>query len=1176
MPQSIEETYKKKSHHDHILTMPDTYIGSVEPDQKELWIYNDEIDKMEKKIINYVPGFYKIYDEVIVNARDHSIRDKTCKTIKININQTTGEITVWNDGSGIPIVEHKEHKVYIPEMIFGHLLTSSNYDQKGKTVGGKNGYGAKLANIYSTKFIVETVDSKEKKKYYQEFTDNMKTISKPIIETTKESPYTKISYIPDYERFGMKGMTVDMIGLLKKRAYDLAVCTDLSVSIYLNDEKIKCNSFESYINMYYEKKPNLVYERINSRWRVGVIYDNESGFNHISFVNGIWTYQGGTHINYITTQLAEEVSTHIAKKHKNLKIKPAQIKENITLFIECVVEDPAFSSQTKEFLTSKVSSYGTHKDSKCVLTETFIAKVLATGLVDEVVNYAQYKEKLELNKTDGKKTNSLRGIDKLDDAEWAGTRKSKETRLIITEGDSAKAFAVDGLEVIGRERYGVFPLKGKPLNVRNAPPSQIKNNSEFINLKKILGLKQGENYEDISKLRYGGVIILSDQDDDGTHIRGLLLNMIEHFWPSLLIHHSDFVQTMSTPIIKAFKKTDSKKEHPIVFFNRIKYEEWVEKDLKGDTSKWNIKYYKGLGTSKGKEAKEIFKEFSKRVTSFIWEKEQFLDITESDESEDIIKSKSHQAITLAFDKKRADDRKGWLYKYDRNAYLPYDEPTINISEFINKDLIHFSSADNKRSLPSMCDGLKPSQRKIMYAAFRRGANSGEVKVAQFAAYVSEHTEYHHGEASLQGAIINLAQNYPGSNNINYLMPNGNFGSRRAAGKDSASPRYIFTELSKITSKLFRKEDESILNYLCEEGHYIEPNTYAPILPAILINGCTGIGTGFSTRIFPYNPAEVADNIKKLIKEEDIKHLEPWFRGFTGKVKKLSETKYEISGCYNIIDGTTVHITEIPIYDSIEDYKKFLESRTMVNNDDKVRKIESFFNRSGNNFIKFEIKFRGNELQRLVKSGELDKYLKLSTTISLTNFYLFNSEGVITKYDYLEDIFEDFYQYRLKVYDQRKNFMVELLKNDLNIIEWKVKFIKDYLDRIIIVERKKTSEVIDKLVELKYPKLAKKHTAPANEKTYSYITSMQLFSLTQDRIDELEKEYKEMKMIYEDYLNTPIKDIWLREIEEFIKEYDKFMKDTEKELDSGEHVKGTKKGSTKGTTKVSKKESEKKK
>ena len=1143
--KTIEDIYKKKSQHEHILSEPGMYIGSIESDQKEMWIYNDETDKIEKKIINFVPGFYKIFDEVLVNARDHSVRDKTCRTIRIDVNKESGEITVWNDGTGIPVVIHKEHKIYIPEMIFGQFLTSANYDQKGKTVGGKNGLGAKLANTLSRQFRIRTVDSKEGKQYEQIFRDNMYVREDPQIKKTKASSFTEISYIPDYERFGMKGMTNDILGLLKKRAYDMAVCTDIYVSVYFNGEKIKCKSFQDYIDLYYKTKPKLVYEKVNSRWRVGAIYDNDSGFNHIAFVNGIWTYHGGTHINHITQQIADNVEKSILQKHKNLKIRKSQIKENITLFIDCVIEDPDFNSQTKEYLTNKVSNFGTHKDAKCVLSNNFITRLLQTGIVEEVVSYSQFKEMNELTKTDGKKTESVRGIDKLEDAIWAGTRKSKETRLILTEGDSAKSFAVSGLSIIGRERFGVFPLKGKLLNVRNATPAQVKNNTEFINIKKIMGLKQGEQYTDISRLRYGGILILADQDDDGTHIKGLVLNMIEHFWPNLLAHNKDFVQTMCTPIIKAFKKSDKAKKDPIIFYNKVKYEDWAKNQA---LKNFVIKYYKGLGTSTEKEAKEHFKGYDKHTTSIVWEDaESDSDDDESADSNTVNKSKSHDALTLAFCKKRANHRKEWLYKFNRSVYLPYDQKAINISDFVNKDLIHFSDADNIRSIPSCCDGLKPSHRKILYAAFKRGANADEIKVAQFAGYVAQHTEYHHGEASLMGAIIDQAQNFPGSNNINYLVPSGNFGFRRQGGAEHASARYIFTEMEKITPKIFRPEDEPVLTHQYEDGMAIEPLTYAPIIPTVLVNGCKGIGTGFSTTIYPYNPIEIVENVKRIINKEEPEPMIPWYRGFAGKITPLADTKYEVSGVFKVIDEKTVHVTEIPIGTTIEKYVKFIDSITMTSKDDS-KKVESYINRSGNNTIDISINFKGHELQKILKKDDIEKFLKLRTTISLTNFYLFDDKGTITKYDYVEDIMHDFYKYRLDMYKRRKEYMIALLKNELDIIQYKVKFIEDILAKRIVLDRKTRDSVLARLEELKYPKLAPKHTMPDSDRSYGYLTNMQLFSLTKEKIEELKREEEKRRVEYDDYVNTSVKQIWLRELDEFLMEYNKFLERTAESLD----------------------------
>jgi DNA topoisomerase-2 len=265
-----EEQYKMMQHHEHILQLPDTYIGSIKGDMREMWVYDDEQNMIVKKDIMYIAGLFKIFDEIIVNARDQTVRCNDCRTIKVNINKDDGRITVWNDGSTIPVKIHDEHKIWIPEMIFGRLLTSSNYNQTKKTVGGKNGYGAKATAIYSSSFYIELVDADRKKKYTQLFENNMYKINEPVIEDVKPKTksYFQVSFIPDYERFSCKGMSNDMYLLFKKRIYDLAVCTT-GCKIYFNDQLIKIETFMDYVKLYYDKFPSTpIYEEVNDRWKV--------------------------------------------------------------------------------------------------------------------------------------------------------------------------------------------------------------------------------------------------------------------------------------------------------------------------------------------------------------------------------------------------------------------------------------------------------------------------------------------------------------------------------------------------------------------------------------------------------------------------------------------------------------------------------------------------------------------------------------------------------------------------------------------------------------------------------------------------------------------------------------------------------------------------------------------
>ena len=1152
-------------------------------------------------------------------------------------------------------------------MIFGNLLTSQNYGKKGKTVGGKNGYGAKLTNIYSKEFEIFTIGSDKikeedgkivpdedakKVEYKQLFKNNMYDIGEPEINrkiSQNSKTFTKITYLPDYERFGMTGMTNDMYALMIKRCYDIAACTSKTVNISVNDVEIKCREFKDYIKLYYPNdvanKPKITYEKVNSRWEVGIGFNKNIGDRYISFVNGISTFQGGTHVAHVVNNIVAKVTQHIKKKkeYKDLKIMSATIKQYLTFFVNCVVEDPGFNSQTKEYMNSKVADWCTCgkdcKDVKCDISDDFIEKLCANGLLTEVVKMSEFKEMRDLVKTDGKKVGTLRSVEKLIDADWAGKRNAHKASIFFTEGDSAKAFAVSGISVIGNERYGVFPLRGKLLNVRNANAKQIKANKEFINIKLILGLKQGMKYKDVSRLRYGSMIILTDQDPDGSHIKGLIINMLEYFWPELL-QIEGFIKAYNTPIVKTWKKSDKKKATLKLFYTMSEFEKW--KTIQGDKmSAWDYKYYKGLGTSTDKEAKESFKNFEDNLVTFTWEHENDDSLDDDKESDtihkemtklktdlakkgnmidkkskskknekedsesggddgdggdddddddgdgngdgngngngsdlddeisesgshvskkssndeddgeksfDYMKSRSHAAITKAFDELKVNLRKEWLQKFKRENTIEY-KPGVNVpySEFIDKDLIFFSNMDNDRSIPSMIDGFKPSQRMIMFCCFKRGRKSKEVKVAQLSGYVSENTDYHHGEASLQGAIIGLAQNYPGYNNVNLLKPNGNFGYRRQGGKDHASARYIFTETDPITNTIYREEDDEILTYNYVGNQKVEPEFFAPILPMILINGGQGIGTGWSTNIPPHNPKDVVTNLKRLINEKDSVSMIPWYNGFKGTIEKnpKGDNKYIVKGKYRV-DGSKIHIEDIPIVNGwIEPYEAKMDSKVSVTKDDG-NKIDFIKKNPGNNNINMVITFKGQELQKMFKSGTLDKYLLMTQNMSVTNLNLFNADGKMTKYDCIEDILQEFYIFRLSMYEKRKTFYLLKLQNDLDIAKYKVKFIKEYRDGTILIARKKVSEVIDQLEEKLYPRMAYDHRAPESARSYAYLTSMSILTLTDDKIKELENEMQICQALYDQYLNTPIKQMWNKELNEFLTAYDKWCKEWEEE------------------------------
>ena len=493
--KNIEEKYKKYELLEHIQSLPDTYIGSTELTKIKTYIYCDDTKKMVEKDITYIPGLLKIFDEVIVNAIDHSMRlkvetktdVKNVKNIKITIDKESGYISIYNDGNGIDIEKHKDYNnVWVPELIFGELLTSTNYDKtEEKTWGGKNGFGAKLTNIFSKEFTIETVDHYTKRIYTQTFTNNMRERSKPSIKTSTKQPYTLIRFLPDYERFGLlKGMTEDIYELFKRRIIDACATTSKEVSIYFNNEKLLIKDFEKYAELYVDKTVQpIIYENCNERWEVAVALSKTGIHEQISFVNGINTIRGGRHVEYISQNIIKRVVDMVQSKKKKT-VKSQHIKDNLIVFVKSIIVNPSFDSQSKETLTTQVSKFG----SKCEVSDKFIEKIYKqSGIIDKALSLTEFHEQKKLVKTDGKKTSKLI-IPKLDDANFAGTKRSSECTLILTEGDSAKTMAISGLSVIGRDKYGVFPLRGKIMNVKDATLQKISDNAEIISFLMLLFL----------------------------------------------------------------------------------------------------------------------------------------------------------------------------------------------------------------------------------------------------------------------------------------------------------------------------------------------------------------------------------------------------------------------------------------------------------------------------------------------------------------------------------------------------------------------------------------------------------------------------------------------------------------------------------------------------------------
>ena len=809
----------------------------------------------------------------------------------------------------------------------------------------------------------------------------------------------------------------------------------------------------------------------SDRWSV-CIAPSDDGFEHVSFVNGICTTKGGSHVDHVSGILANGVIEDMAKK---IKLRPQQVKNAFFVFVKATLVNPSFSSQVKSECTLKPQDFG----SKFEPPKTFIKNILKTSVQSELMALSKFREMKELKKTDGSRKSKITGIPKLDDANKAGTTHSGKCTLIITEGDSAKTLAIAGLSVVGRDHYGVFPLRGKCKNVRDASVKQLTENKEFNDLKKILGLQQGKVYTSLSELRYGRLMIMTDADNDGSHIKGLILNMIHYFWPSLL--KLKFVVSMVTPIIKASKGSETKS-----FYTDSTFRQWYGNGKAG----WKIKYYKGLGTSTSAEAREYFKKIKDLTVQF-----------DTDNSMD-------ESIILAFDKTKSDLRKTWLLesteKKASDLEVPYGNvERLGISDFIHKDLVNFSLADLKRSIAHVSDGLKPSQRKVLYACFTKNLTS-EMKVAQLAAYVSEKTSYHHGEVSLADTIVKLAHNFTGSNNINLLEPCGQFGTRLMGGKDASQTRYIFTKLTKNARILFDPKDDPVLNYLDDDGKQIEPDYYVPILPTVLVNGTEGIGTGFSSYIPPFNPLDIKHNIERIIRGETVVPMKPWFDKFTGRVFSNEDGLWITEGVWKS-SGKNVLVTELPPGRWTQDYKEYLD--TLI----EKKKITNYVNNSTTDDVNFSIEgYTGNDII---------KDFKLQKTFHVSNMHLFHPTRGIHKYESPEEILTDFVKIRSETYKKRKTHLIRVLKEKTKKLENMSKFIDMVIHEKLIVFRRKRID-LEREMENIFDKI---------DGSYEYLLNIKTYQYTLEAIQSIREETSKSRIELDALQQMSHIDMWKRDL-----------------------------------------------
>eukprot|EP00798_Chlamydomonas_sp_ICE-L_P017268 gene17268-biopygen26179 len=1087
---------------------------------------NDVRIEMAHDSAVYIPALFKIFDEILENALDqvHLNNDAVCR-IDISVDRDTGVIGVRNDGVGLPVEMHPEHECYTPELIFGHMLTSANYDDE-RTIGGQNGIGAKACNIFSEWFEVETLDATRRLKYTQRFEENMSRTLPPTIspvppKTKNPKQFVNVRFLPDYKRFGGGGLLTsslpeDVFKVMERRAYNISALTPKRVTVTFNDHVIPIRSFEQYASIHGtpEESSELVFETLNmyeglDKWEVAAKLSDTGGFQHVSFVNGLNTVRGGKHVDYIIQNICKRVveyvsntSTKVGRSLKQSVVKPQFVKESLFIFVRATIPNPTFDSQAKELLTTPATRFGGARTTKKaasagIFSDRFVERLCKLdGFVERVSALSGVATERDTRKTDGAKRSVVYGIKKLDDAEWAGTVKSEQCTLILTEGDSAKAMAVAGLAVVRRQRYGVYPLRGKVMNVCDAHADRISANKEISNIKKIMGLQSGRVYESVKELRYGRIMVMTDQDVDGSHIKGLVFNLFHQLWLSLLAMDG-FMTSMLTPIVKVRRQGgggSNAAADVVSFYNVSDFERWQkEEEKKSKKQSWTAKYYKGLGTSTSEEAREYFRQL-RTVTYHIADEKACPD-----------------ALSRSIDKRRANNRKAWLQSYDdTNETLDYkasQQMRVCYSDFVDKDLKHFSHYDVLRSIPSVVDGLKVSQRKALFGCFKRcgpsNDNFPEARVVQLAAYVAEHSLFHHGEDSISEPA-------------------------------TPSPRYIHTRLEPVTRALFPREDDHVLEYLTDDGTRVEPRFYAPIIPLVLANGTDGIGTGYSTHIPCFDPRDLVIAIRERICGTDrITKLKPWYKGFLGGVGVHRVHGREvITGCVVKVSATKACITELPVGVWIEDFKETLES--FVNGGGNAKDVKGFSNESTEDNVSFTITFSNSAaattwLQEdptatssddTTKGGgggltrlEMELKMHVSKPYGMTNMHLFDSNGRIRKYSSPEEILDEFLEQRMK----KVRFVSLVVTGELDVF-------KELGDDDVEDDGDVEDDVGGK------GECFERHGLERVNGSFQYLLSMPVSCLTRKRKDALERERDARRAELEVVRVTTETDMYIRDLE----------------------------------------------
>jgi len=1067
--------YQVMSDIEHRLNRPEVYIGPNVLTIGPMLIFRDGL---RCESIEYNLAAMKIIDEILVNATDHKVRMETthqgAKVTQIHVNfLDTNVLEIKNDGMGIDhgTVKVAGKDVRLPEAIFTVFRSGTNFDDStARLYGGKNGEGAKSCVVNCSNFLIESQTAGEL--YRQTIQKNMTCINPPVIQSSPGScpDYTRIVLEPDQAHLGTT--IQNMKPWIIRRVLDITLYFR-EIQVFIDNQQVSGNYIDKCMNYLGASswiEHSIPHNAGIDRWRIFLSAGNGT---IISYINGVETI-GGSHVNLVLKEVYTGLKPMIPEG-----IDQATMKRIISGIIVCFTENPTFKSQTKEQVVMRTFPIQPSIPEEQIKKLYHLLKNALKGLLEA-------EDQKLLKKSDAKKGERLGKIEDYRAANILGP----ESTLWLAEGLSAIGSVQMALRALGRtgsDYHGVYPLRGKIMNPLKHGTRAIAENEIFSNLKKIIGLINGKPMT-LRDLNYSHANIVADADDDGIHIRSLFINMINSYWPELL--RLGFIRTLRTPCVKILLKNEK-----LSFYTLAEFTEYsVGKNIRKD----QVRYYKGLATNTNEEFREYILDMSKHLLAF--------DYTDQ----------SNIAIRKAFSR-NVEIRKDWIRKYNPVRVPIFEKLRMNYEEYIDHFQIMYVHRSILRAIPNICDSLTIARRKVMYTMLTK-KYTGEIKTISLASLVAEETHYHHGQASLADTISKMAQDFAGSNNCNLLLPKAYFGSRDEGVNSYGSPRYTFTCLSPVAKALFPRIDLEIYQYLSDEGEQVEPVWMLPIIPLILVNGASGIGTGFSTMIPGHRFEDVVNYTIAKIKGLQLPEIRPYFRGFRGRIEVTSGA-YIAHGTMVQIGNQTI-VTEIPPDMTFKQFRKILEELITAG---KIQSYREYMNEAA-----FEFHIQTQQPQTQTQT-QIAHDLSLSSSYSLKNMNLWNANNELTKYETIQSIADEFLAIREQGYVARKKWLLTDLDKKIRHITVKYEYIQGVIDgKIILFLDHKARKVELVIADIDTHTSFKELNEP-----YSFLLDLPTSRLTEEGLEDLKKQLDNLRADHERITKSTIQEMWIADLQGLI-------------------------------------------